>query len=421
MSGACDCMEYDAEGQISVREALDRLREAAAPMVQAETVPLAEAAYRVLAEPLVAPRDVPAFDNVAVDGYAFAAAGLAENRETRLPLVEGRAAAGHPFPERVPPGTAVRVLTGAVLPAGTDTVAMEEEVRIENGRVVIPAGYRAGANARKRGEDVAAGGVLFGPGTRLLPQHLGVAASLGRGELTVFAPLRVAVFSSGDELREPGQPFAEGTVYDANRQILKALLAPLPVRVTDLGILADREEVVREALAAAAERFDVVVTSGGASRGDEDHMVRTVEALGRLHFWRVRMKPGRPIAFGRIGRAFFVGLPGNPVAAAVCFLLFARPLLLRLGGASWREPPRFPVPAAFSMRKKTGRTEFLRAMLVRREDGSLAARRIARQGSGILTGMTEADGIVTLEEPLAEVREGDPVPFTSFAEFGYPA
>ncbi len=418
MTSDCDCMAYDAEDQISVREALDRLRAVAEPVVGTETLPLAAAAGRVLAEPLVAPRDVPAFDNVAVDGYAFAAAGLEPEGESRLPLVEGRAAAGHPFPGSVPAGKAVRVLTGAVMPAGTDTVAMEEEVRLEAGRVVVPAGYRRGANARRRGEDIAAGRTLFAPGTRLLPQHIGVAASLGRAELPVFARLRVAVFSSGDELREPGTPFTEGAVYDANRQILKALLASLPVTVADLGILADREEVVRDALAAAAERFEVVITSGGASRGDEDYMVRTVEALGGLHFWRVRMKPGRPIALGRLGRATFVGLPGNPVAAMVCFLLFARPLLLRLAGAEWREPTALPLPAAFTMRKKTGRTEFLRAFLVRGEDGGPAVRRIARQGSGILTGLTEADGIVTLDETVAEVREGDPVPFTSFAAFG---
>ncbi len=421
MSRDCDCMEYEADGQISVHEALARLRAAAEPVVGSEILPLDDAAYRVLAEPLVAPRDVPAFDNVAVDGYAFAAAALAEAGETRLALVEGRAAAGHPFAGMVPAGRAVRVLTGAVLPAGTDTVVMEEEVRLEAGHVVVPAGYRAGANARRRGEDIAAGRTLFEAGTRLLPQHLGIAASLGRAELPVFRRLRVAVFSSGDELREPGAPFAEGAVYDANRHILKALLAPLPVTVGDLGILADREEVVREALAEAGREFDLVITSGGASRGDEDHMVRTVEALGSLHFWRVRMKPGRPIALGRVGRASFVGLPGNPVAAMVCFLLFARPLLLRLAGAAWSEPRAFPVPAAFAMRKKTGRTEFLRAHLQQREDGSLAVQRIARQGSGILTGMTEADGIVTLGEEVAEVREGDPVPFTSFAELGYAA
>ncbi len=421
MSSDCDCMEYEADGQISVREALGRLRAAAESVVGSEIVPLDAAAGRVLAEPLIAPRDVPAFDNVAVDGYAFAAASLDASRETRLPLVQGRAAAGHPFAGEVAAGRAVRVLTGAMLPAGTDTVAMEEEVRLEAGHVVVPAGYRAGANARRRGEDIAAGQTLFEAGSRLLPQHIGVAASLGRAELPVFARLRVAVFSSGDELREPGESFAEGAVYDANRHILKALLAPLPVTVTDLGILADREEVVREALDRAGREFDLVITSGGASRGDEDYMVRTVEALGSLHFWRVRMKPGRPIALGRVGRASFVGLPGNPVAAMVCFLLFARPLLLRLAGAQWREPRSYPLPAAFAMRKKTGRTEFLRARLLRREDGSSAVQRIGRQGSGILTGMTEADGIVTLGEEVGEVREGDPVPFTSFAEFGYPA
>ncbi len=417
MSDGSDCFAFD-QGMISVADALERLRRDTRRVAGTERVPLRIAGGRILAEPLEAPRDVPAFNNVAVDGYAFAAESLRADAPTALPVMRERVAAGHVPATRVPAGHAVRVLTGAMLPGGTDTVAMEEEVELADDRVVIPAGYPAGANVRRAGEDVSAGTVLFRAGTRLLPQHLGVAASLGLAELAVFRRLHVAVLSTGDELIEPGHPFVESGVFDANRYILQALLAALPVEVADLGILPDDEAAVRAALERAGQAFDAILTSGGASRGDEDHTVRCARELGSLQFWRVRMKPGRPLALGRIGRAAFVGLPGNPVAAMVGFLLFARPLLLCLAGGGWRQPRAFSVPADFAMRKKAGRSEFLRARLVPAEEG-WRARRVERQGSGILTSMTEADGLVMLEEERTRVEPGDPVAFLGFAEFGY--
>ena len=254
----------------------------------------------MLAQPLTSPRPVPAFDNAAVDGFAFAAASQPRTGPVRLALATGRAAAGHPAVDAVLPGHAIRVLTGAVLPRGTDTVAMNEEVKVERSTVALRRPLPVNSNRRRAGEDVGAGQELFGEGVLLRPMHIGVAAELGLDLLPVFRRLRVALHSSGDELRAPGGVLDEGGVFDANRFMLKALLRQLPVEVTDCGILPDSAEAVRAALLDSAENHDVILTSGGASKGDEDHVVRTVEACGRLDFWQIAMKPGRPLAFGRL-------------------------------------------------------------------------------------------------------------------------
>ena len=414
-----DCFAHGGE-RIAVAAAQDLLRERIAPVVGVEEVPLAAAAGRCLAAPLVAARDVPAFDNAAVDGFAFAFAPAMRAEGATLALAPGRAAAGHPFPGRLPPGAAVRVLTGAVMPEGADTVALQEDAVLAEAAVTVPAGLKPGANRRRAGEDVRAGQSVLAAGLRLRPQEIGLAAELGLASLPVFARLKVALLSTGDELLEPGAPHRPGGVYDATRPILAALLQSLPVAVTDLGVAPDDPGEVRRILAGAAAAHDVVLTSGGASRGDEDHVVRTVQREGRLDFWQIAMKPGRPLAFGRLDRAVFVGLPGNPVATMVCFLLFARPVLLRLAGAAWRAPLGLPVPAGFAAAKRAGRSEYLRGRLVATESG-LAAERIEREGSGILTSMVEAHGLIELGPEVASVRPGDPVPFLGFAELGIPA
>jgi molybdopterin molybdotransferase len=412
-----DCFAHDPK-RMPAGEALALLEQRIRPVVGEETVPLAKAHGRILAETLVSERDVPGFDNVAVDGFAFAHGDLAPDRPTRLRLLEGRAAAGHPFAGPLPQGTALRVLTGAPLPAGADTALMQEDAELVDGAVIIPPGVRRGANRRRAGEDIRRGQAVLQAGQRLRPQDVGIAASLGRASLRVFLPPRVALFSTGDELAEPGCLLAAGATYDANRTILEGLLGALGCRVTDLGILPDRAGAVGTALAQAAAAHDAVITSGGASRGDEDHVVRAVERLGRLHFWQIAVKPGRPLALGQLGRAVFIGLPGNPVAAVVCFLRFARPVLTALGGGRWPEPRSFLVPAAFVMKKKPGRREYLRARLSRGPDGRLWAEKIQREGSGILTSLAEADGLVELAEDSRGVAQGDPVEFVPFSEFG---
>jgi len=414
-----DCFAHHPD-RLTAAEALELLRARVRPVVDRETVTLAEAHRRILAAPVISLRDVPGFDNVAIDGFAFAHAGLAATGPTRLALVPGRAAAGHPFAGRLPRGAALRVLTGAPMPAGADCALMQEDVELDGDAVVIPPGVKPGANRRRAGEDVRAGQVALEPGIRLRPQDVGVAATFGLDRLEVFRPLEVALLSTGDELREPGERLRGGETYDANRTILFGLLRNLGCRITDLGILPDRADAVAGAMREAGAAHDAVITSGGASRGDEDHVVRTVHRLGRLHFWQIAVKPGRPLAFGHLGRAVFVGLPGNPVAAVVCFLRFARPLLTALGGGRWPEPRAFLVPADFVMKKKPDRREYLRARLICGPDGRTWVRRIEREGSGILTSLTEADGLVELAEDRAGVERGDPVEFVPFSELGVP-
>ncbi len=382
--------------------------------VGVERVPLRRAAGRVLAADVASPIDVPRHDNSAVDGYAVRHADLPPEGEARL-RIAGRAAAGHPFAGTVGPGEAVRIFTGAPMPAGPDTVLMQEDCREEDGAVIFAGRIKAGANRRFAGEDVAAGRRVLAAGRRLRPQEVALAAAVGVTELEVYRPLRVAVFSTGDEVRDPGQDLPEGGIYDSNRYAIMALAEGLGGAVTDLGILPDRLDAVRDALGAAAADHDLILTSGGVSLGEEDHVKAAVQAQGALHFWRLAIKPGRPVALGQVGDVPFVGLPGNPVATMVTFALVARPLMLGLMGASAEAPPRYRVPAAFSFRKKPGRREFQRGRLVHR-DGRLAVEVFAAQGSGILSSMTESDGLIDLPEDLEQVTPGQPLDFLPFRE-----
>ncbi|MEK9725382.1 MAG: gephyrin-like molybdotransferase Glp, partial [Rhodospirillaceae bacterium] len=348
-------------------------------------------------------------------GYAVFFDDLEPSGETRLP-VTGRIAAGHPLGRAAGSGEAIRIFTGAPMPDGPDTVFMEEDCTPDGDFVILPAGLKKGSNRRKRGEDIEAGRIIVQAGTRLRPQEIGLAASVGRSALVVRTPLRVAVFSTGDEVRDPGVEAPEGCIYDANRFAVTALLKGLDCAVTDLGILPDTEDAIAAALAAAAPSHDVLVTSGGVSAGEEDHVKAAVERHGRLHFWRLAIKPGRPIALGQVGNAAFIGLPGNPVAAMVTFMVIARPVLLTMAGGVRTAAPRFPVKAAFDYKKKQGRREWVRATLSGGENGSLAATKFRSSGAGILTSMVEADGLVEIPEDVEKVEPGDTVDFLPFNE-----
>lgn len=380
-------------------------------------VPLTEARGRILAEDVVAGRNVPPHDNAAVDGYAVFFDDLIPGADTRL-RVAGRVPAGATLGHAAARGTAIRIFTGAPMPAGPDTVLMQEDCRSDGDAVVIPPGIKRGANRRRMGEDIKQGTTVLSAGHRLRPQDLGLCASVGLRALPVYRPLRVAIFSTGDELREPGEETPPGAVYDANRYVLRALLEQLGCAVRDFGILEDRVEVVRDALAAAAESFDAIVTSGGVSTGDEDHVRTAVAALGSIHFWRLAIRPGRPVALGQVKGVAFVGLPGNPVAMMVTFLRFARPLLLGLGGANAaeREPHLFRVRAAFDIEKKHGRREWIRGRLAMGEDGIPVVRKYPRDGAGILTSLVESDGLVELPEELTHAPAGAMVDFLPFSE-----
>jgi molybdopterin molybdotransferase len=412
-----DCFLHDKD-RLSHDEALAILTARLSCVADTETVPLAEASGRFLAETITAPRDIPGHTNAAVDGYAFAASGYDRDSGAQF-TVAGRAAAGHAFGAALRPGEALRILTGAVMPEGADTVAMQEDVRLEDGRVFIPGGLKPGANRRLAGEDAAAGSALVAAGARLRPQDIAAIAATGAGAVRCFRRLRVAIVSTGDELLRPGEPFAEGRVYDANAPMLTALIRLAGHAASPVGMLADRAELVRGALAEAARAFDVIISTGGASRGEEDHIVKSIDALGALAMWQLAIKPGRPMSFGQIGDCAFLGLPGNPVAVFVCFLLYATPALTLLGGGRWREPRRYSLPAAFAMpKRKVGRREFLRGMLTPGEGDQLSVKPYPRDGSGLIASLRASDGLIEILEPVEAIAQGQGVNFIPYAEFG---
>ncbi len=399
---------------LSVAEALVRLRERTAPAPLAmESVPIAAAAGRILGSDVAGVAPSPPFDAVAVDGWAFRHADLVAAPEG-LHIRAGRAAAGHPFAYRLAAGEAVRVLTGAALPPGADSVAPDEICTATGGRLRVVRELAPFANRRTAGEDARAGERVLEAGRVLRPSDLGLAAQLGLTALPVRRRLRVALASSGDELRDPGTDLGPGAIYDANRTILAALLERNGFAVVDLGILADDAATVVQRLRHAAAEHDAVVVSGGVSLSEEDHVGRAIQAHGRLDLWHLRMKPGRPLALGRLDGALVVGLPGNPVAATVAFLRFARPVLLRLAGALWPEPVVLQLPAAFARAKRAGRTEYLRGRLV----AGPAVMPVAKQGSAMLTSLAAASGLIELDEACREVVPGDPVGWLSFNDLG---
>lgn len=398
-----DCFLVD-DRLLSVDEAVALIAERVATVAGPETVPLREADGRVAASDVLSRIDVPPFANSAVDGYALRAADLATEGPTILPVV-GRVAAGQSAQSALGRG-AVRIFTGAPLPEGFDTIVMQEDVETHGDRVTVPAGVVEGVNRRPAGEDVARGAPLIRSGRRLRPPDLALAAAAGESHLAVRRRLRVAMFSTGDELVEPGGALGPGLIHDSNRTLASALLHRMGAAVSDLGILPDRSASLADRLAEAAEAHDLVLTSGGVSTGDEDHVRRAVEAVGRLVFWRLAVKPGRPVALGSIRGTPFVGLPGNPVAVYVNLLILVRPLLARLSGETYVRTAAVPIPSGFAWRRKPGRREFLRVSL--REDGAgLRAFKFARDGSGLLTPVAESDGLVDVPDHAAEIREGD--------------
>ena len=409
-----DCFAFGGE-LMRTEDALRLLAERLTPVVDTEQVALRRAAGRVLAGDVCAQRSVPPYDNAAVDGFAVFFDDLRGDGATRLP-VTGRIAAGHPLGRGARPGEALRIFTGAPMPDGPDTVLMQEDCTTDGDHVIIPPGIKVGANRRRAGEDIEKGGVILRAGQRLRPQDVGLAASVGCATLTVYRRLRVAVFSTGDEVREVGEDLPPGCIYDSNRYAISALLESLGCEVGDLGILPDRYEAIRDALADAAGTFDLIVTSAGVSTGEEDHVRDAVEALGAIHFWRLAIRPGRPLALGQVAGTPFIGLPGNPVAVMVTFMRFARPAILLLMGATDIAPNFFRVRAAFGYTKKRRRREWIRASLFTDTDGVLAARRFPREGAGILTSMVESDGLVELSEELTQLDPGTMVDFLPFSE-----
>jgi molybdopterin molybdotransferase len=414
-----DCFAFS--GPLLPIDEVERiLRERVMPVLETETVPLAAAYGRVMASDVTAPISLPPFDNSAVDGYAVRAADLDHDAETRLTITD-RVTAGRAAARALAPGAAIRIFTGAPMPAGADTVFMQEDVRREDEAVMVPPGLDAGANRRLAGEDVRAGAIVLPAGRRLSAQHVALAAAVGLTQLPVRRRIRVAVLSTGDEIVEPGTPRPSAALFDANRYLLAGLIAGLGAQASDFGIVPDDPRRLERAIAAAADEHDLVLTSGGVSTGEADHVRAAVEAIGRLVFWRVAVKPGRPVAMGVIPGsrpgtgAAFVGLPGNPVAVFVTFARVVRPLMGRLAGAEAIPLVALPVRATFAHRKKKGRREYVRVALRRAPDGVIEAVKHAQDGAGVITSLTETDGLVELLEDTTAIALGESVGFLSYA------
>ena len=412
-----DCFAFSGP-LLPIAEAERMIRERVSPVAEVETAPLAAARGRVIARDIVAPLSLPPFDNAAVDGYAVRHADLDPANETRLAVVD-RVTAGRAAARALKSGEAIRIFTGAPMPAGADTVFMQEDCRADGSRVIVPAGLALGANRRLTGEDLAAGSVMLPAGRRLTEQHVALAAAVGLTTLQVRRRVRVAVFSTGDEIVEPGAARPPAGLFDANRYLLAGLLERLGAAATDLGILPDDTDRLGRAISAAAAGHDLVLTSGGVSTGEADHVRDAVERVGRLVFWRVGIKPGRPVSMGVIpgangGGAAFVGLPGNPVAVFVTFARVVRPLLLRLAGAEAHPLLPLPVRAGFGYRKRKGRREYVRVKLVRAADGGIDAVKHPQEGAGVLTSLTETDGLIELPEDVTAVEPGATVGFLSY-------
>jgi molybdopterin molybdotransferase len=393
-----------------VDDALHHLRKELSCVVATQEIPLKDAAGRILAADVQAARSHPPAPNAAVDGYGFT--GPAPEGIARLPLVDGRAAAGAPFAGNVPAGHAIRILTGANLPQGVDTVVLQEDVSVTAAQVSFHGPIKRGANARKAGEDMQAGQTILKAARKLTPADLGTLAAAGVGAVRVYRQLRVGILSTGDELREPGDIASDGQIFDANRPMLAALVARWGYSAVDLGRAPDNRDHLRTILDKAAEHCDVILSSGGASAGDEDHMSALLKDTGSFALWRIAMKPGRPLAMGQWQGKPVFGLPGNPVAAMVCALVFAAPALRVMAGGTWKAPTRYMVPAAFAKSKKEGRREYLRARI---EDGM--AKVFPSEGSGRVSGLSWATGLVELTDPAQKIARGDPVAFIPFHSF----
>jgi molybdopterin molybdotransferase len=412
MSATDPCFDKQ-DGMLSVEQAIQQLLSQATAITATQRVDLPAGAGRVLAEDLASPIDVPGFDNSAMDGYALHSRDSETAQDTGLPVTQ-RIKAGS-VGERLQPGSAARIFTGAPLPEGADSVVMQERCRVAGERLWIETAVTAGANIRPRGNDIAAGSTVLARGTLLQAAHLGLAASVGIGSVEVLRRLRVAVFATGDELVEPGKPLAPGQIYNSNRYQLNALLTAQGCEVIDLGSIADDFGTTRDTLLQAAAQADLVMTTGGVSVGEEDHVKAALEAVGALQLWRIRMKPGKPLAFGCIGDTPFIGLPGNPVSVFVTFLLFARPYLQAMQGRADSGPRCYPVRADFDYRAKQ-RREYVRVRLHTEPDGLLVAQIFPRQGSDVLSSVAWADGLAEIRE-ASSVQAGETVSFLPFAEW----
>ena len=390
---------------LPVAEAIQRINSIVEVVSESEVVPIRAALERTLADDIFSTINVPSHTNSAVDGYAISATDLSHDTSKTL-TVTGTAFAGQPYKDKIQPGQCVRIMTGAKMPAGTDTVIMQEHVSLDDDVIRFSSGHKAGQNVRHAGEDLTIGQIAIPAGKKLTPAELGMLASMGIEKVKVRRKLRVAFFSTGNELRSLGEPLNEGEIYDSNRYTLHGMLSRLQVEIRDLGVIPDQPDVMREAFLTASSNADVVITTGGVSVGEADYVKEIISKIGAVDFWKLAIKPGRPLAFGKINDTIFFGLPGNPVAVMVTFYQFVQPTLRRMMGQTDINQTRFKVMCESSLKKKPGRVEYYRGILSTDNDGQVTVRKAGMQGSGILSNMSKANCFIVLSADQHAVEPG---------------
>lgn len=420
-----DCFVHDKQ-RMRHDDALGLLKERLTTIASTQTILLENASGRILAQKLIAPRNIPSSDNSAVDGYAFAFVDYKNNNH--MPVASRIAAGDTSNPKQIK-NTATRIFTGAPMPLGADTIAMQEDCTILDANhaddvdiVKIPQGLKQHANCRKAGEDVIVGNTIAHDGDKLSPQLLAAISSTGTASINVYAKLKIGIISNGNELLRPTKTISEpkfGQVFDSNHFMLRGFLSAMPVEIVDYGILPDDYTHVKNAIIKASSECDLVISSAGASKGEEDHIISVLDEIGKRHLWQLAVKPGRPMSFGQIGNTPFFGLPGNPVACFICFALYVRQSILLLAGASYQAPQRYTLPSGFDIHnKKPDRREFLRGTIECDESGQKTLQKFSKDGSGLISGLRQSSGLIEIGEDVTSVKKGDLLDFIPFSEFG---
>lgn len=410
-SSGCDRPD---PGLLSVEQVHEQLQILCQPIKGTERLAIRSALHRVLAEEVISPINVPPYSNSAMDGYALGSADLPATGEQATLKVIGTAFAGEPFAGEVGPGECIRIMTGAQMAKGTDTVIMQEQVTREDDQIQIGSEHCLGQNVRHPGEDMARGSVVLKPGKRLNAADLGLLASLGFPEVTVHRKVRVAFFSTGDELRSVGEALEEGQIYDSNRYTLHGMLTQLGVELIDMGVIRDNQDAIESAFLTAADIADVVITSGGVSVGEADYVKLTLDKVGKVDFWRIAMKPGKPLALGKIKQAVFFGLPGNPVSVMATFYLFAMPAIRQMMGLAYQQPLTIRATTQSFIKKQPGRTDFQRGIL-QRQGGQLVVNSAGMQASHILSGMSQANCFIVIDRDQGSLDAGSEVEVIPFS------
>ena len=409
-----DKCSLESKPLLTIDEALDSIKAAVHPVIGTEKAVLNDALGRVLAESVYSPINIPHDRNAAMDGYAFASRDRVDGQVFALSLV-GTSWAGRPFQGALQPGECVRIFTGAVVPTEADSVVMQEQVQVLGQTIHFPADTRALQNIREIGEDVRQGACLIAQPKKLTAVDLGLLASAGIGEVTVKRRLKIAYFSTGDELTALGRPLEAGEIYDSNRVMLGGLLADPAYRIADLGVIPDNKQLLEHSFVEAAKNYDVIITTGGASVGEADYVKETLQSCGEVNFWKIAIKPGKPLAFGKIGECHFFGLPGNPVAVVVTFQQIVAPALSQISGAPFAKPLRFSAICTTALKKSPGRQEYQRGILSQDRDGQFFVASAGRQGSNILSSMSQSDCYIVLPKESGSVQPGDKVTVEPFS------